>query len=181
MQGQQQQGQGRGHATQVGGHAQQRGCIRGRLGVVQHKIGPGTFIVNGYLGRFAGRELSNLALPDLVALLSEAFRHSMEGYRDADLFSVTLVWMLLSLTLFTIRTLQNHAEQWIGAALDWSRRHRGLGNFGAALAEAALNGRAWSEAALADFRARIAHSRSPTPSSCCARSSCARSARTGRS
>jgi membrane protein DedA with SNARE-associated domain len=51
------------------------------------------------------------------------------------LFSVTLVWMLLSLTLFTIRTLQNHAEQWIGAALDWSRRHRGLGNFGAALAD----------------------------------------------
>jgi membrane protein DedA with SNARE-associated domain len=39
------------------------------------------------------------------------------------------------LTAVIGRTTQRHAESWIGGMLDWSRRHRRLGVFGAALAD----------------------------------------------
>lgn len=39
------------------------------------------------------------------------------------------------LTQLVARSLQKRAERWIGAMLDWSRRHRILGKFGAALAD----------------------------------------------
>lgn len=43
-----------------------------------------------------------------------------------------LAWWL---TRLAIRAAQRHAEDWIGGLLDWSRRHRRLGVFGAALAD----------------------------------------------
>ncbi|HEX4871168.1 MAG TPA: DedA family protein [Nevskiaceae bacterium] len=39
------------------------------------------------------------------------------------------------LTRFSVAHLQVRSERWMGAWLDWSRRHRGLGRFGAALAD----------------------------------------------
>lgn len=44
-------------------------------------------------------------------------------------------WLVLALTLFINRHLQRHAEALLGGMLDWSRRHRRLGVFGAALAD----------------------------------------------
>jgi membrane protein DedA with SNARE-associated domain len=41
------------------------------------------------------------------------------------------------LTAVIGRAMQRHAEDWIGGLLDWSRRHRRLGVFGAALADPA--------------------------------------------
>lgn len=48
---------------------------------------------------------------------------------------VVLSWLAVWLTLELNRQMQKHAEQWLGALLDWSRRHRRLGVFGAALAD----------------------------------------------
>lgn len=45
------------------------------------------------------------------------------------------IWLMVALTLFLGRQAQKHAEEWLGAMLDWSRRHRRLGVFGAALAD----------------------------------------------
>ena len=45
------------------------------------------------------------------------------------------IWLVIALTGLVIGQLQKHAEAWIGALLDWSRRHRRLGRFGAALAD----------------------------------------------
>lgn len=45
------------------------------------------------------------------------------------------LWLVIALTNLVIGQLQKHAEDWIGALLDWSRRHRRLGRFGAALAD----------------------------------------------
>ncbi|AXQ30959.1 hypothetical protein D0B54_20750 [Solimonas sp. K1W22B-7] len=45
------------------------------------------------------------------------------------------VWLVIALTGVVIGQLQKRAEDWIGALLDWSRRHRRLGRFGAALAD----------------------------------------------
>ncbi|TJY58967.1 hypothetical protein E4T66_15350 [Sinimarinibacterium sp. CAU 1509] len=61
----------------------------------------------------------------------------------AGRLALLLVGLLITLsvsvwlTVFSIRTLQNHAENWIGRMLDWSRRHRRLGKFGVALADPA--------------------------------------------
>lgn len=45
------------------------------------------------------------------------------------------VWLVIALTGVVIGQLQKRAEDWVGALLDWSRRHRRLGRFGAALAD----------------------------------------------
>lgn len=45
------------------------------------------------------------------------------------------MWLTLAATIFVIRQMQRHADRWIGAWLDWSRRHRILGRFGIALAD----------------------------------------------
>ncbi len=45
------------------------------------------------------------------------------------------VWLVIAVTGLVIGQLQKRAEDWIGALLDWSRRHRRLGRFGAALAD----------------------------------------------
>ncbi len=61
----------------------------------------------------------------------------------AGRLALLLVGLLITLsisvwiTVFSIRTMQNHAENWIGGMLDWSRRHRRLGKFGVALADPA--------------------------------------------
>jgi membrane protein DedA with SNARE-associated domain len=44
-------------------------------------------------------------------------------------------WLAIWLTLALNQQLQKHAERWLGAMLDWSRRHRRLKVFGAALAD----------------------------------------------
>lgn len=48
---------------------------------------------------------------------------------------IVLLWGAIWLGSLIGRRLQNHAEAWIGAMLDWSRRHRRLRTFGAALAD----------------------------------------------
>lgn len=48
---------------------------------------------------------------------------------------VVLIWIGVWLTLFVMRQMQAHAGRWVGGLLDWSRRHRVLGLFGAALAD----------------------------------------------
>jgi len=48
---------------------------------------------------------------------------------------VVLIWLVIWATLALNRQLQKHAEDWLGGMLDWSRRHRRLGVFGAALAD----------------------------------------------
>jgi len=45
------------------------------------------------------------------------------------------VWLVIALTGVVIKAVQKRAEDWVGALLDWSRRHRRLGRFGAALAD----------------------------------------------
>lgn len=45
------------------------------------------------------------------------------------------VALMIWLTAIVSRAVQNRAEDWIGRMLDWSRRHRRLGKFGAALAD----------------------------------------------
>lgn len=50
---------------------------------------------------------------------------------------IAVVALTVWLTMLVSRAAQRHAEQWIGALLDWSRRHRRLGKFGAALADPA--------------------------------------------
>ncbi|HSW11334.1 MAG TPA: VTT domain-containing protein [Solimonas sp.] len=45
------------------------------------------------------------------------------------------VWLVIALTGVVIKSVQKRAEDWVGALLDWSRRHRRLGRFGAALAD----------------------------------------------
>jgi undecaprenyl-diphosphatase len=49
--------------------------------------------------------------------------------------SFVLVFVGLWLLRVGIGLFQSHAEQWLGALMDWSRRHRRLGRFGAALAD----------------------------------------------
>lgn len=46
-----------------------------------------------------------------------------------------LVWGAFALTRLSLQTASDRAERWLGALLDWSRRHRRLGRFGAALAD----------------------------------------------
>ncbi|MEW6168944.1 MAG: VTT domain-containing protein [Pseudomonadota bacterium] len=46
-----------------------------------------------------------------------------------------VVALAVWLTAAIGRAAQRHAEDWIGGLLDWSRRHRRLGKFGAALAD----------------------------------------------
>jgi membrane protein DedA with SNARE-associated domain len=59
----------------------------------------------------------------------------------AGRLALLLIGLLLALslsvwlTVLSVRTLQKHAETWIGGMLDWSRRHRRLGKFGIALAD----------------------------------------------
>ncbi len=50
------------------------------------------------------------------------------------LFAV-LVWGVFALTRLVLQAMSTRAEHWIGRMLDWSRRHRRLGSFGAALAD----------------------------------------------
>jgi len=45
------------------------------------------------------------------------------------------IWLVVAVTQFASRQMQSHADRWIGAWLDWSRRHRILGRFGIALAD----------------------------------------------
>jgi len=59
----------------------------------------------------------------------------------AGRLAVLLISLLVALsvsvwfTVLSVRTLQKHAEAWVGGMLDWSRRHRRLGKFGVALAD----------------------------------------------
>lgn len=50
---------------------------------------------------------------------------------------IAVVALTVWLTMLISRATQRHAEEWIGGLLDWSRRHRRLGKFGAALADPA--------------------------------------------
>lgn len=49
--------------------------------------------------------------------------------------SFVVIGMSIWLTRASVRMLQAHAERLLGAMLDWSRRHRTLGRFGATLAD----------------------------------------------
>lgn len=51
------------------------------------------------------------------------------------LILVAVLGLSLWLMQLILATVRRHAEDWIGALLDWSRRHRRLGKFGAALAD----------------------------------------------
>ncbi len=51
---------------------------------------------------------------------------------------IVLLWLTIWLSGLIGRRLQSHAEDWIGSMLDWSRRHRRLRTFGAALADPKL-------------------------------------------
>src|SRR5690606_18607137 len=44
-------------------------------------------------------------------------------------------WLAIWLTGLIGRRVQAHTEGWVGAVLDWSRRHRRLGKFGAVLTD----------------------------------------------
>lgn len=57
--------------------------------------------------------------------------------RLATLLLILLVvlWLTFALTRLALRQAQKHAEEWVGALLDWSRRHRRLRRFGAALSD----------------------------------------------
>lgn len=46
-----------------------------------------------------------------------------------------LIVAVFALSLLVARVVQPRATAWIGAMLDWSRHHRGLGNFGTVLAD----------------------------------------------
>lgn len=46
-----------------------------------------------------------------------------------------LSWLIWWLVSFAVRLLQNHAEPWIAQLMDWSHKHRRLGNLGPALAD----------------------------------------------
>lgn len=48
---------------------------------------------------------------------------------------VILLWIVIWLTMLLVRTLQQYAEPAIVRILNWSRRHRRLGKFGAILAD----------------------------------------------
>ena len=46
-----------------------------------------------------------------------------------------VIWGAFALTRLVLQAVSTRAEDWIGRMLDWSRRHRRLGSFGAALAD----------------------------------------------
>lgn len=48
---------------------------------------------------------------------------------------VATLWLIVWLVKLLVRKLQPRTEAWIGHILDWSRRHRRLGKFGAALTD----------------------------------------------
>ncbi len=48
---------------------------------------------------------------------------------------VVMLWLVIWLVKLLVRRLQPRTEAWIGRILDWSRRHRRLGKFGAVLTD----------------------------------------------
>ncbi len=48
---------------------------------------------------------------------------------------IVTLWLAIWLTGLIGRRVQAHTEDWVGAVLDWSRRHRRLGKFGAVLTD----------------------------------------------
>lgn len=94
---------------------------------------------------FVGADLSSAVLWSFTFILpGVAFGASLGlaaevAGRLALLLLALAAALALAIWLTTVisRTLQRHAEGWIGGLLDWSRRHRRLGAFGAALADPA--------------------------------------------
>ncbi|WP_370307086.1 VTT domain-containing protein [Sinimarinibacterium flocculans] len=113
-------------------------------------LGPVRAIVPALAGA-AGLRVAAFAVADLVSAVLWAFTFVLPGVAFGASLGLAaevagrLALLLLALTVtltLTIwlsaligRALQRHAEAWIGAMLDWSRRHRRLGVFGAALAD----------------------------------------------
>lgn len=113
-------------------------------------LGPVRALTPAFAGAY-GMSPARFFLTDAPAALGWAIAYVLPGAvfgaslglaaevagRLAVLLLVLLlaIWLGIWLTLFAVRQVQGHAERWIGALLDWSRRHRHLGKFGAALAD----------------------------------------------
>jgi membrane protein DedA with SNARE-associated domain len=113
-------------------------------------LGPMRAITPAVAGA-AGMKVSFFIAVDSVAALGWALAYILPGMvfgaslglaaevagRLALLMLSLLIfgWLAIWLTLAINRQLQKHAEAWLGAMLDWSRRHRRLKVFGAALAD----------------------------------------------
>lgn len=122
----------------------------GKSVVLARFLGPMRAIMPSLAGA-AGMPIWYFLLADTLAALAWAFAYILPGMvfgaslglaaevagRLALLIALLgfSMWVAVSVTLFMIRQMQAHADRWIGAWLDWSRRHRVLGRFGIALAD----------------------------------------------
>ncbi|MEQ1438388.1 VTT domain-containing protein [Fontimonas sp. SYSU GA230001] len=115
-------------------------------------LGPMRAIVPSLAGA-AGLGIPAFITADVISACAWAFLFVIPGVafgaslglaaEVAGRLAILLLVLLLAVTLTVwlsaaaIRGTQRHAEAWIGRLLDWSRRHRRLGKFGAALADPA--------------------------------------------
>lgn len=115
-------------------------------------LGPVRAIVPALAGA-SGLGIAGFVAADLTAALVWAVVYVVPGVafgaslglaaevagRLATLLLALIVALALTVWLSAaiIRATQRHAEDWVGRLLDWSRRHRRLGKFGAALADPA--------------------------------------------
>jgi membrane protein DedA with SNARE-associated domain len=113
-------------------------------------LGPVRAVVPALAGA-AGVRVSTFIAADVSSAIGWAFTFILPGVafgaslglaaevagRLALLLLALAAALALTIWLTAVigRTTQRHAESWIGGMLDWSRRHRRLGVFGAALAD----------------------------------------------
>jgi hypothetical protein len=113
-------------------------------------LGPVRAIVPALAGA-AGLRTTTFVAADVSSAIAWAFTFILPGVafgaslglaaevagRLALLLLALAATLALTIWLTAVigRTTQRHAESWIGGMLDWSRRHRRLGVFGAALAD----------------------------------------------
>ncbi len=113
-------------------------------------LGPVRAIIPALAGA-AGMRVRNFVAADVTSAFGWAFTFILPGVafgaslglaaevagRLALLLLALAAALALTIWLTAVigRTTQRHAESWIGGMLDWSRRHRRLGVFGAALAD----------------------------------------------
>ncbi len=113
-------------------------------------LGPMRAVVPA-LGGASGLGVAGFLIADVLSAILWAFTFILPGVafgaslglasevagRLAMLLLALLVAVagMIWLTAIVNRAIQHRAEDWIGRMLDWSRRHRRLGKFGAALAD----------------------------------------------
>lgn len=113
-------------------------------------LGPVRAIVPALAGA-AGLRAATFVTADVISAIGWAFTFILPGVafgaslglaaevagRLALLLLALAATLALTIWLTAVigRTTQRHAESWVGGLLDWSRRHRRLGVFGAALAD----------------------------------------------